>query len=490
MSSDFDSGHLIVQGQFSVKSETLTGNKTLTTSDLVLQWLDPNGADRTVTLPAEASSTNLMFIILNTADGAGEDLVVQDDTPATVATLGPGMTGIFSCNGTSWKWENAVDYKLDTVAQSTIFPLVNDAATPTIAFGDGDSGIFEYSDDIIHISLGGATRYIFTTSYIYATSGSGIRNTPPSSTTPNILPYIDDSNTGIGRAGEDLLSLIAGGTEGIRIEAAKSTFAGTIQGATISDQFSNKLAADLLGILTAPKFLYTWQGTPGNGLTESDLSGAGHTATYTGAGWAAADQLYKGFGYVLDPDGTVYLNLGDSDDFSFGDGLNDVAFSIGGVIEVVNTAASQVIASKKDITTGVEVREWIFYIDSNEKLNLRLTDESANVECHRLTNSALSVGFHTFFITYDGSGGATAANGITIYVDGAVVASTATNDASYVAMENLATPCWIGAYKNTDGVAANFMTGDIGCLFLDKGYVWSAADIWRMHLILKSLYNL
>ena len=96
--------------------ETLSGAKTLIVTDYVLQWLDPDGTDRDVNLPAEASSVNLMFIIVNTANGAGEDLVVKDDTPATVGTLGPGMTGIFSCDGTNWKCENDTGMFYDSVS--------------------------------------------------------------------------------------------------------------------------------------------------------------------------------------------------------------------------------------------------------------------------------------------------------------------------------------------------------------------------------------
>lgn len=89
-----------------VNTETLAAARTFLITDNPIQWLDPDGSDRDVVLPAEVSSTNLMFIILNTANGAGEDLVVKNDAAATIATLGPGMTGIFSCDGTDWKGEN------------------------------------------------------------------------------------------------------------------------------------------------------------------------------------------------------------------------------------------------------------------------------------------------------------------------------------------------------------------------------------------------
>jgi len=82
--------------------ETLSGTKTLLISDLPVQKLDPNGADRDVNLPAEASSTDLVFLIFNQANGAGEDLVIKDDTPTTLATIGPENVAICSCDGTTW----------------------------------------------------------------------------------------------------------------------------------------------------------------------------------------------------------------------------------------------------------------------------------------------------------------------------------------------------------------------------------------------------
>jgi hypothetical protein len=53
-------------------------------------------------------------------------------------------------------------------------------------------------------------------------------------------------------------------------------------------------------------------------------------------------------------------------------------------------------------------------------------------------------------ITYSGVGGASAGNGITMYLNGALRASTATNDASYVAMENLTCNLKIGGRDQAD----------------------------------------
>jgi len=81
---------------------TLSANKTLVITDMVVQKLDPNGSDRDVTLPAEASSTDLLFIIFNMANGTGETLTVKTDAPATLGILEPEMVGIYHCDGTTW----------------------------------------------------------------------------------------------------------------------------------------------------------------------------------------------------------------------------------------------------------------------------------------------------------------------------------------------------------------------------------------------------
>ena len=123
-----------------INEETLAADKTLTVSDYIIQWLDPNGADRKVIGPSEASSTNLLFMVLNTANGAGEDLLYRDsgDT-TTIATIGPGQMGMFSCNGTDWKHENDVGLYYDSVngtARGIVeswYGVTFDESTPTSA---------------------------------------------------------------------------------------------------------------------------------------------------------------------------------------------------------------------------------------------------------------------------------------------------------------------------------------------------------------------
>lgn len=219
-----------------------------------------------------------------------------------------------------------------------------------------------------------------------------------------------------------------------------------------------------------------------------DISGKGHHGTPVGT-WTSGDRLKQGRTWVLDPNGTdAYINLGDSNDFSFGDGSNDSHFTVFGMFEVVDSGGSQRVLSKYNSTTGSTLREWFLNIDHAEKIVLLLVDNSVGKICYNSANNALSVGKHSCVVSYNGVGGATAANGITIYVDGVVVASTATNDANYVAMENLNTPVFIGSSVESGGVPASFMKGDFGCLGIDA-VEWSAMDARRFHQLCLAYYS-
>ena len=81
---------------------TATGTVALNISSPTIQFIDPGGAGRTVTLPSEATSDGLDFLISNTGD-ALENLTVNDDAAATVEIIGPGQTVHLHCDGTSWK---------------------------------------------------------------------------------------------------------------------------------------------------------------------------------------------------------------------------------------------------------------------------------------------------------------------------------------------------------------------------------------------------
>ncbi|KKK77206.1 hypothetical protein LCGC14_2855930, partial [marine sediment metagenome] len=159
--------------------------------------------------------------------------------------------------------------------------------------------------------------------------------------------------------------------------------------------------------------------------------------------------------------GTGCLNLAggdapetpDVDAFTFIEGTNGT-FSVSAWVFVTDTAALSIIMSKWDTNSK---REWILFLTEENKLELRLHDQDVDKFARRTSDTVLENGWRLVTCTYDGENvswtGATAANFIILYVDGAAAASTATNDVDYVKMENLGSKFAIGASMATDTIA-------------------------------------
>lgn len=84
-----------------VEELTLSGNTTLTASSSNMLAIDPGGADRTVTLIAEAEAVGCPFWIRNAAD-ATEGLTINDDGAALIVALARGDSALVACDGTTW----------------------------------------------------------------------------------------------------------------------------------------------------------------------------------------------------------------------------------------------------------------------------------------------------------------------------------------------------------------------------------------------------
>jgi len=112
---------------------------------------------------------------------------------------------------------------VDTTDQVTIFPgatLKGTAATPALAFGDGDTGFYEISDDTLGVAAGGTGGFFFQASKFGGQDGSSgaLNNVAVGYTTPSLLARQSDVNTGIGSGATDSISLVAGGVEALRLE--------------------------------------------------------------------------------------------------------------------------------------------------------------------------------------------------------------------------------------------------------------------------------
>lgn len=93
----YEIGNLSIQNH---NVETLSGDISLTDSDDTVQALDPDGAGRTVTLPADDVGLPV-YIISNTADAA-EDLTVEDSGSNTVAVVSQDEAALVLNTGSGW----------------------------------------------------------------------------------------------------------------------------------------------------------------------------------------------------------------------------------------------------------------------------------------------------------------------------------------------------------------------------------------------------
>ena len=88
-----------------------------------------------------------------------------------------------------------------------------------LTFGDGDTGIYESSDDYIQFTTDGTKRFYidkYNNFRSYSASGILMKNEVATVTNP-IVAFANDLNTGIGHAGDNVLSLIAGGVNGLNL---------------------------------------------------------------------------------------------------------------------------------------------------------------------------------------------------------------------------------------------------------------------------------
>ncbi len=136
----------------------------------------------------------------------------------------------------------------------------------------------------------------------------------------------------------------------------------------------------------------------------------------------------------------------DDDSLSFGNGVTDSPLTIETWFRPDTMARKQDLVSK---WWEGAVREYRLYIVPGE-LRLDLRDGSTQTTVSAIANNlaGLAGGWHHLAVTYDGRGGATAANGITFYIDGVVVPVTRYNNAAYVAMEHWTAPLQVG--RETD----------------------------------------
>jgi len=154
-----------------------------------------------------------------------------------------------------------------------------------------------------------------------------------------------------------------------------------------------------------------------------------------------------------------YIDYGDHDIFSFGDGTNDFPFSINVWIKWDSVGTWKALVSKDG---SGSTREWALLTAPSSYIRLFIKGTVSGGD-QQDVNTSSTFSHSTWYnitSTYDGRGGADAADGLELYVNGINDTGTRNKDSDYVAMTPTTSPLEIGRYANssiyaTDGKIAN-----------------------------------
>lgn len=246
-------------------------------------------------------------------------------------------------------------------------------------------------------------------------------------------------------------------------------------------QMRQQFEAALLAI-TGDTRLF-WMAQSGDTTTSTGKSLNAGTITWDAT--VAARLSALGLGYTQTFDASAnYGTIPDNDIYSFGNSSTDSAVSFLALANVTDTAAVRVFTAKY----GGTANEWEFQVAATDALQLLVTDQSAGASAFRASSTAITQGSWALFgATYSAAtGGSTAANDMTLYQNGVVKASTATNNSggTYVAMENLTGAVAIGA---TSG-GGNKFNGSMALVLICQKNL-SASDHWAIYKLTKAYFN-
>ena len=222
-------------------------------------------------------------------------------------------------------------------------PQENDAVTPTLAFGDGDTGFYEATANTLAIAISGSNKWQILGDQFRAAifNGASILNENATSTNPTLIPNVNNVATGIGAATTDQLSLIAGSVEGLRVTET----GGGIEIDAYGDIQVQGTGGVLTGAGSLTKVSYSFLANPNTGLYQPNVGQLGFSvnATQIGVmtttGFTLNVRLRGVNGDATTPSQSF---IGDIDTGMYTPGDDALAFSAGGVegIRITETTGS------------------------------------------------------------------------------------------------------------------------------------------------------
>ncbi len=189
-------------------------------------------AGDSVLLPSVFLEGRLIYVkndganALDIFPAVGDDLGAGVDTAVSIA---PGDVGRFISNVSNSTWVQDF-YGHESLLLSEAPGALE--ATPTLAFGDGNTGFFESVDNVLNATVNGTARYQWVND-----SFQGIQQTAPglisdrSSSEPTLLPRFDDTNTGWGwGAADDMRAFAGSGNPNMIVGVDGKLFINTLTG--------------------------------------------------------------------------------------------------------------------------------------------------------------------------------------------------------------------------------------------------------------------
>lgn len=198
-----------------------------------------------------------------------------------------------------------------------------------------------------------------------------------------------------------------------------------------------------------------------------DDEGSNYTSTHSVAG--KIDN-------AIEFDGTNdRIAVADHDDFSFGDAVDDSAFSISAWINM-DDATDFPILSKYPPNLK---EEWRFFVDGNDKLTCELYDDRWDIYIGRKYDTAITAQEGSWIhvvMTYDAT---EASSGINLYLNGSDVDSADSEAGAYTAMHNDTGVVYIG-YSESDADGPHFSEGKIDNVIIFNKEL-SADDVTNLY---------
>lgn len=166
-------------------------------------------------------------------------------------------------------------------------------------------------------------------------------------------------------------------------------------------------------------------------------------------------------------------------DFSFSNGTDDEAFSVGAWVYLQAGAPSSTILGKSldDPAQGKE--EWHFQtLGGGDFFSQKLMDAEAGASIRKESTDTLSSGTWYFLVaTYDGSG---AVSGIKLYKDGTLAGATTHTVGNYSAMQPEDEPVSIGGIRGQGSAPADTLQGRIMLPFVARKEL-SADEVFGLY---------